>query len=137
MQENLFFLSEQLVFCFFIAYGISLMVQTRLYLSVIDLLVQVNRPRFLLICLISGFFCLPCSLFLVLTHNDWSLSPAIIVTITGWVALLKSLALLLWPQIFWKMKRFFQISFLKWYLRIAGFLYLILGIVVLSNFYIF
>ena len=139
MQENLFFLSEQLVFCFFISYGLSLMVQTRLYMALLDLLNQSPRPRFLLICLVCGLFCLPFSLLLVLTHNDWSLSPSIIVTLTGWVALIKSLLLFLCPQLFWKMRKIFQIkaSALKWLARIAGFVYLVLGLVVLSNFYIF
>ena len=138
MQENLFFLSEQLVFCFFISYGLSLMIQARLYLSLMDFISKVSRGHFLLICLIGGLFCLPCALFLVLTHNDWSLSPSIIVTLTGWLALGKSLFLLLWPQLFWKVKGIFpsNSTFLKWYLRTAGFLYLLLGLVVLSNFYI-
>ena len=139
MQENLFFLSEQLVFCFFIAYGLSLMVQTRLYIALLDFLSKLTRQNFLFICWACGLLCWPFSLFLVLTHNDWTLSPSVIVTVTGWIALCKSLLLLLLPQLFWKIKPLFQAKarFLKWYLRITGFLYLLLGGVVLSNFYIF
>ncbi len=139
MQENLFFLSEQVVFCLFFAIGLSFLLQTRLYLALMNLLAQLSPPNFLLVCLLSGFVCLPLALFLVLTHNDWTLSPSVIVTLTGWITLCKSLLLLFWPRLFLKIRPIYRwkSSFLKWYLRVSGVLYIVLALLVLSNFLIF
>ena len=139
MQENLFFLSEQVVFCLFFAFGLSLLLQTHLYLALMNLLAKLSQAHFLLVCLLSGFVCLPFALFLVLTHNDWTLSPSVIVTVTGWITLCKSLLLLFWPQIFLKIRPIYLWTprFLKWYVRVSGVLYILLALLVLSNFLFF
>ena len=49
------------------------------------------------IVLIYGVMALGIGLAMVLGHNVWSGTPAIIITIIGWLALLKGLALLFLP----------------------------------------
>ncbi len=139
MQESLFFLAEQAMFCLFIPLGLSFLIQTKLWLKLIQLIYSQNKQTFYLICLVSGTVTLPLALFLVLTHNDWSLSPAVIVTLIGWLIFAKCLLLLLWPQLAYKCKALYRKdeSFLKWYLRISGVLYIVLSLLVLSNFWIF
>ena len=139
MQENLFFLAEQVMFCLFIPLGLSLLIQTKLWLKLIRLVYGQNKQTFELISLIGGFIFLPLGLFLILTHNDWSLSPAVIVTLLGWLITAKCLLLLLCPQLAYKCRAFYgkDESFLKWSLRIKGALYIVLSGVVISNFWMF
>ena len=139
MQESLFFLAEQLVFCLFIAWGISSIVQTKLWVKLVKLMYSQNEQTFNFICLVSGFIYLPFGLFLVLTHNDWDLSPSVIVTLIGWLILIKCVVLLLYPQIAFKCKAIYgkDESFLKWYMRICGVVYILMGLLVFANFWIF
>ena len=139
MQESLFFLAEQLVFCLFIAWGISFIVQTKLWVKLVKLMYSQNEQTFNFICLVSGFIYLPFGLFIVLTHNDWDLSPSVIVTLIGWLILVKCVVLLLYPQIALKCKAIYgkDESFLKWYMRICGFVYILMGLWVFANFWIF
>lgn len=138
MQESLFFLAEQLVFCLFIPWGLSMIIQHKLWIKLIQLLYSQNDQTFKLICLINGVVWIPLGLFLVLTHNDWELSPSVIVTVIGWLTVAKCLMLILFPQLALKCKVIYgkSESFLKWYLIICGLLYILMGLLVFSNFWI-
>ncbi len=137
MQESLFFLAEQMVFCLFIPLGLSLIVQAKLWAKLTKFVYSQSKETFNFIMLVSGSVCLPFGLFLVLTHNDWNLSPSVIVTVVGWITVVKCLVLLLWPQLAIKSKILYgrKESVLKWFLRISGVIYIILGLLVLSNFW--
>lgn len=139
MQASLFFLAEQLVFCSLIFWGMSFILQTKLWIKLVKLIYSQNEQTFKLVCLVSGFIYLPLGLFLVLTHNDWELSPSVIVTLLGWLIVIKCLVLLLYPQIALKCRAIYvkSDSFLTWYLRICGALYILLGALVLTHFWIF
>ena len=139
MQESLFFLVEQLTYCLFIPWGLSMVIQTTLWIKLIKLLYSQSEQTFKMICLFSSAIFLPLGALLVLTHNDWEMSPSVIVTILGWLILIKCLVLILFPQLALKAKAIYSKSesFLKWYLRICGTLYILLGLLVFSNFWIF
>ena len=139
MQESLFFLAEQIVFCLFIPIGISLIVQTKLWIKFIQLLYSQNEQTFKIICLVSSVICLPFGLFVVLTHNDWNMSPSVIVTAIGWIALIKCLVFMIYPQLALKAKAIYGKgeSFLKKYLIVCGLLYIIMGLLIFSNFWIY
>ena len=139
MQESLFFLAEQLVFCLFVPWGLSMVIQHKLWIKLVQLLYSQNEQIFKLICLVNGVVWMPFGLFLVLTHNDWELSPSVIVTIIGWLTVLKCLMLILFPQLALKCKAIYgkSESFLKWYLIICGSLYVLMGLLIFSNFWIF
>ena len=78
-----------------------------LYVVVIAIAVLVNKPMMVAtvtglfkdpaVVVLSGVIALGIGLAIVLGHNVWSSAPAIIVTIIGWLSLLKGLALLLVP----------------------------------------
>lgn len=78
-----------------------------LYVVVIAIAVLVNKAMMVAtvtglfqdpaVVVISGVIALGIGLAIVLGHNVWSSAPAIIVTIIGWLSLLKGLALLLVP----------------------------------------
>ena len=139
MQDSLFFLAEQIVFCLFIPIGISLIVQSKLWVKLVQFLYSQNEQTFKIICLVSSFIYLPFGLFLVLTHNDWNMSPSVIVTIIGWVILVKCLILMIYPQLALLAKAIYgkSESFLKKYLMVCGLLYIIMGLLVFSNFWIY
>ena len=132
MQESLFFLVEQLLFFMLLFLGLSFVIQNQLWIKLIKFLYSQEEQTFQIICLVSGaVLTLPVGLLLVLTHNDWELSPSLIVTVIGWVALVKALFLILYPKIFLKFKALYgkSESFLKWYLRICGILYILMGLI--------
>lgn len=78
-----------------------------LYVVVIAIAVVVNKQMMVAtvtglfqdpaVVVISGVMALGIGLAIVLGHNVWSGTAAIIVTIIGWLSLLKGLALLLLP----------------------------------------
>jgi hypothetical protein len=47
---------------------------------------------------VGGIFTLSVGLIIVLIHNTWEASPAVIITILGWLTVLKSLLYLFLPQ---------------------------------------
>ena len=138
MQESLFFLAEQLFFCLFIAWGLSMIVQHKLWIKIVQFFYSQNEPTFKLICLVNGIVWMPLGLFFVLTHNDWEWSPSVIVTIVGWLIVIKCLVLVLLPKLALKCKAIYgkSESFLRWYLIVCGSLYVLMGLLVLSNFWI-
>lgn len=52
--------------------------------------------------LLTMCFVLPLGLFLVLTHNIWVMDFSVLLTLIGWLALLKAVLLLYWPEIILK-----------------------------------
>ena len=139
MQESLFFLAEQLFFCIFIPWGLSMIIQAKLWIKLVKFLYSRDTETFNLICLISGVVYLPFAVFLILTHNDWEWSPSVIVTVLGWMMFIKCFVLILCPQLALKCKNLYNKdeSFLKWYLRGCGTIYILLGLLVASNFWVY
>jgi hypothetical protein len=56
--------------------------------------------------LISGFIPLLIGILLVVTHNIWVMDWRVIITIAGWLALLKGMSIILFPEflINWSIK---------------------------------
>ena len=135
MQENLFLLAEQVLAYLFIPWGLSFLVQTELWIKLVRFLYSRDEQTFSLICLVSGLLWLPFGLFFVLTHNHWDMSPSIIVTVMGWLILIKCCLLLFRPQIALKAKVIYGRDelFLKRYLKVCGVLYTLTGLLVFSN----
>lgn len=47
---------------------------------------------------VTGFFTLILALIMIVSHNIWECSWRVIITITGWMVLLKALNLILFPE---------------------------------------
>ena len=132
MEEKLFFLAEQVFSGFFTPLGFSFIIQTNLWIKLTKFLYSLDERTFNLICLVNGVFWLPLGLFFVLTHNHWEMDFSIIVTLIGWLILIKCFFLLLYPQIIIKFRAIYgkEESFLRKYLKTCGVLYVLMGILV-------
>ena len=135
MQENLFLLAEQVLAYLFILWGLSFIVQTKLWVKLVKFLYSRDEQTFNLICLVNGLLWLPFGLFFVLTHNHWDMNSSIIVTVMGWLIVIKCSLLLLYPKIAFKAKVIYgkEGSFLKKYIKVCGILYTLIGLLVLSQ----
>jgi hypothetical protein len=91
MSSRTAFLSK-VIGLYAIAIAIALVVNKQMMLAAVSGLFQ--DPR---VVLIYGVMALGIGLAIVLGHNIWSGTTAILVTIIGWLSLLKGLALLLLP----------------------------------------
>jgi len=76
---------------FLLIIGLAAVLRKRQFAMVVDVFVQERFTR-----LVAAIAELLAGLFLVMTHNDWSSLPAILVTLLGWIAVIEgSLSLLL------------------------------------------
>lgn len=126
MEDNLFFLVER-VFCWlFLIWGLSLLVQTSLWIRTVRFFYDQSPERLHILSMVLGSLLLPWALAGVLVHNDWFLSLSLVVTLLVWAVLVKSALMILWPQIVMKCRSLYQgkESFLKWYFRGVGIFYL-------------
>lgn len=78
---------------YYVFVSIAFLIQkTRLRGLIIDTL---NSPAYLLL---SGFIALIIGILLVVSHNLWVEDWRVIITIIGWLALLKGMTIILFPQ---------------------------------------
>lgn len=78
------------------------------YLIIVSTAMIVNMPQFITnvnnlinnagLMLVSGFFTLIIGLLMVMSHNVWQWNWRVIITIFGWLALLKGASLVIYPQ---------------------------------------
>jgi uncharacterized protein YacL len=78
------------------------------YLIIVSNAMNVNMPQFITnvnnlinnagLMLVSGFFTLIIGLLMVMSHNVWQWNWRVIITIFGWLALLKGASLVIYPQ---------------------------------------
>lgn len=83
---------------YLIVLGIALFVRRRELSPLID---EYRRSPALLFT--GGLFALLFGLWIVLSHNIWVLSPAVIVTLVGWLSVVKGVALMTWPELWMKL----------------------------------
>lgn len=78
---------------FLVLFGVATALRSHYFMSVAETFVQERFARLILVLveLLAG-------LFLVVTHNDWSSLPAILVTLLGWIAVIEASAYLLLPD---------------------------------------
>ena len=134
MVDQLFILTEQLFCCLFIFKGLSLLLQTPSWLSLIKLIVSMEKSQLQSLVLVSSLLGLCFGLFIVLTHNDWIWSYSVIVTVLGWITCLKCGFFLLFPQLaVWCIKTLYgsyKPLVLKWYFKGCGGVYILLSVLV-------
>ena len=132
MENILFLLIEEVLCWLFLLWGLSLLIQTKLWIKLLRFIHSQSEETMNLGSLMVGALLLPVTVGAVLIHNDWSLNPFIIVTIFVWLALIKTVFLVLWPQLLLKCKHLYSQSesFLNWYLRGGGVVYIILSLII-------
>ena len=113
----------------YLVFGLSLMLQLKFWMDFVETC-RKDPPRCLALVLVG----LPLGLSVVLLHNQWSWTPAVFVTLFGWIALLKSSSYLLFPEPFMKLipKR---VALLK-ILRLEGPLLVVIGLLILYHAYL-
>ena len=84
---------EKVVAFSYLIVGFSMIFQSRAWLNFIDTLqTQGMMPHYL------ALLYLPVGFAIVFFHPIWTFSPAIIVTLLGWIAVIKSSLYLLFPK---------------------------------------
>ena len=76
--------------------------------------------------LIPALGLLTAGLVIVVTHNWWRPSLGVVVTVFGWILVLKGAAFLLFPQIGGRFTGF-SVGFMKAWARLAGLVLAVLG----------
>lgn len=84
---------EKIFGIMYLVVGISMLMQKAMWLELTAYYTQ-NMPRMMFV----SFFPLLIGLIIVFTHNIWVFNLAVIVTIVGWLALIKGVLLFLAPQ---------------------------------------
>lgn len=105
--------------CFYIVLGLSAFLAQKSWEDFIDLFVENDA-----ISLIMGILVLPISLFIIFFYNDWSSISAIILMVIGYLALLKSIFLLLRPAL---VQKFLKMEFVRKWLWLDGLSGIVLG----------
>src|SRR5476651_504813 len=95
------FLSKVLGLYFILVSSAMLIDMPRFITSVTGL---INNAPLLFVC---GFFTLILGLLMVVSHNIWQLHWRVIITVLGWVVLLKGMCLLFCPQMMDHASQFF------------------------------
>ena len=81
--------------CFYITLGLSAWFAPKSWEDFIDLFIENDA-----LSLIMGILTLPISLFIIFFYNDWNTLGSIILMVTGYLGILKAIALLMRPSFF-------------------------------------
>lgn len=79
-----------------------------LYLLIVSIALLTNQQQFTLainnlinnsaLMFVIGFFTIILGILLVVSHNVWEMNWRILITLIGWIALLKGISILIFPQ---------------------------------------
>ena len=121
----------QLLGIVYFVIGIGIVINRDYYLRMFDGFIENSAVMYLGGCmsLIVGFL-------LVTFHNEWTASWSVIITIIGWLALIKGFCLFLVPKLFIRMIRAMKekpklITYHTLFVIVLGFLCMVLGFLVL------
>ena len=125
--------TEQIISWFLLFSGTSLIFRTSLWINLLNWIHSVQNKEILFFSL--SLISLVLGIIIVVTHNVWELSPLVIVTLIGWISLMKACIFMFLPRqgvqfYYFIFKK--ETPFMVWFFRIFGSIYLILGVTVLS-----
>ncbi len=121
LNLSLFQLTELMISWFLLIMGGSLLLQGQAWVGLAR--TWLNDPMHYMP---SVYLYLLFGLFIVFTHNDWSMKPGLIITLTGWLLVIKSSIYMLMPNVFQPLVPRSDAS-LASIVRVAGAVYLLLG----------
>ncbi|MBT6843213.1 MAG: hypothetical protein HOA17_05380 [Candidatus Melainabacteria bacterium] len=106
---------------YFLIIGLSVLINPKIYKQLIK---ELSGPSSLLK-FVFGFIALVIGILMVTAHNSWNNFAEILVSLYGWISLIKGATLLTMPEIYRKL-----ISKLHndQYLNYTGIFYLVLGL---------
>ncbi len=138
MGISLFTLVEQGMGYLIGIVGLSVLFRTQIWIQILEQVCSWKKKTLMTFTLLCSFMYLPIGVAIVLIHNEWTWSSSVIVTILGWVVLLKMLIFLFCPE----KVAFIQVlmnkgeKFLNWFFKIVGVLYVGLGLWVLCPYWV-
>ena len=91
MQTSIFI--AQLLGPLYVVVGLALLLRPKLFRVFVQ---EFNATGVLMY--LAGFLGLLAGLALVLIHNVWALDWRLIITLIGWVALIRALVTIFWPE---------------------------------------
>ncbi|MDE0151918.1 MAG: hypothetical protein OXK80_05430 [Bdellovibrionales bacterium] len=137
MGISLFTLIEQGMGYLIGIVGLSVLLRTQNWINILNDVCSWKKQTLITFTLLCSFLYLPIGMAIVLIHNEWSWSSAVIVTILGWVMVLKMLVFLFFPEkvvmMNWLMNK--GDKFLYWFFKIVGVIYIGLGLLVLCPYW--
>lgn len=87
----------------YIAFGVGLLINTKFYKKLFK--AMYDNETFIFS---WGIFATVVGFLIVLNHNTWESSWVVLVTITGWIALIKGLSMLIFPGFIGFSKKWFD-----------------------------
>lgn len=106
--------------CFYIVLGLSAFLAPKSWEDFIDLFVENDA-----LSLVMGILVLPISLFIIFFYNNWEPIGSTVLMVIGYLALLKSVVLLLRPSV---AQKFLKMDFVRKWLWLDGLSGIALGL---------
>jgi len=133
MGISLFTLVEQGMGYLIGIVGLSVLLKTQNWVDVLKAVCSWKKQTLVTFTLLCSFMYIPFGVGIVLIHNEWSWSSSVIITILGWIILLKMLIFLFFPEKVEMMKWLMNKgeNFLNWFFKVVGVIYIGLGLWVL------
>lgn len=134
MLIDMYSLVENVAGSLLIIWGLANMLNKSIIQSFFDTFTNREKNETLVYLTASMFLTL--GLITIWVHNDWYWSPAIIVTVLGWVLTVKTSLWLFFPkQLFKLTKQFSTLAVNLWFRLAYGLVSIILGALILGNHY--
>ncbi|HBR68982.1 MAG TPA: hypothetical protein DEA55_06375 [Rhodospirillaceae bacterium] len=108
---------------FYLVLGLSCFFTKRVWEDFIALFVDND-----VLSLVMGIMILPIALFIIVFYNNWDSLASIVLMVIGYLALLKALVLLMWPNV---IQGLLRKEFVKKWLWLDGISGIILGMALL------
>lgn len=138
MGISLFTLVEQGMGYLIGLVGISVLLRTQSWINVLNAVCSWKKQTLVTFTLLCSFLYLPMGMAIVLVHNEWIWSSSVIVTILGWIILMKMLVFLFFPEkvemIKWLKNK--GEKFMYWFFKTVGVIYVGLGLWILCPYWI-
>ncbi len=116
--------------------GLSLLIRTNLWTVALKTVLSWNQNSKILFSVFVTLVFFPLGLLVVLVHNHWEWGASVIVTLLGWIMLIKQVFVLFFPEkIFLCLKYMGGQKYWSQFLRGMGLLYIILGFIVLCPYW--
>ena len=137
MGISLFTLVEQGIGYLIGIVGLSVLIRTQMWIQVLETVCSWKPKTLMTFTLLCSFIYIPFGFAIILIHNEWTMSSAVIVTILGWIVFLKSLTFLFFPEKVELMKLLMNRgeNFQNWFFKVLGVVYIGLGLLVLCPYW--
>lgn len=134
MEYTLLALVEKIFGYMLFLVGLAILIQHKHWVQMAKYLRSLDKKTFSHLSTFCAYIFLPLGLFVVFAHNVWELNSSVVVTLLGWVVVLKCLSILFYPKAvaYWMKVYDKSEELLKKFFIVFGAIYTVLGVWVLS-----